>query len=201
MAPLALPLVYPSLGSVAGPQLSLSYCHPTACPAMLLLQLYQNWMILESDEWLPPRSDTAKKLTTGKWRTNTRNSGLKSSMDLQMGVVLCTWLSHQVLQIIHLLCVSPADSSAELRIKKWITSPPEYSPEIHTWKKKHIPAQSYINWNFYVIYVLPQIHTYTSSKKSSTSSKSAELCFSLEKKCWLICSSELFRNSWKLEGC
>lgn len=62
--------------------------------------------------------DIAKRLQTRNFRTNVQNSGLKSSTILQMDVVLFSWISHHVLQIIHLLSVSPADSFAELRIKR-----------------------------------------------------------------------------------
>lgn len=71
MAPLALPLMCPLLGSAAGPQLSLSFCLPTACPAMLLHWLYQNWTSSECNAWLLPRPDCRQEtegLTHEKFR-------------------------------------------------------------------------------------------------------------------------------------
>lgn len=144
MAHLALSLMCPLLESAAGLQPRLSYC---------LLPVL----------WLLPRPDTVKRLRTENWKTKMRNLGLKCSI-VKMDAALFTWLSHHGLQIIHLHCASLADSCAELRINRWITSQPEYSHENHTWRKKHILAQSYINWNFHVIYVFLQIHTYTSKK-------------------------------------
>lgn len=78
-----------------------------------------------------PPDQTQQTWHTGNWRNNKRNSGLKSSTILQMDVVLFTWISYHALQIVHLLCVSPADRSAELRIKRWIMSLPEHSHENH----------------------------------------------------------------------
>lgn len=147
MAHLAVSLMCPLLESAAGLQLRLSYC---------LLPVL----------WLPCdyRPDTVKRLWTENWKTNMRNSELKCSTIVKMDAALFNWLSHHVLQIIHLFCVPLADSCAEMQIKRWITSQPGYCHENHTWRKKHILAQSSVNWNFQVIYVFLQIHTYTSKK-------------------------------------